>query len=80
MRVSNTRPPPHPRPPGGSLVVDFVLGGLSYQIEHHLFPNLPRPNLRRVQPLGRAFCRQHYSAVALSTSWLRRGAAAPFPL
>jgi fatty acid desaturase len=43
----------------GSRVVDFVLGGLNYQIEHHLFPNLPRPNLRRAQPLVRAFCQDH---------------------
>jgi fatty acid desaturase len=43
----------------GSRLVDFVLGGLNYQIEHHLFPNMPRPNLRRAQPLIRAFCAQH---------------------
>jgi fatty acid desaturase len=43
----------------GSRLVDFVLGGLNYQIEHHLFPNMPRPNLRRAQPLIRAFCQQH---------------------
>jgi fatty acid desaturase len=43
----------------GSRPVDFVLGGLNYQIEHHLFPNMPRPNLRRAQPLVRAFCQQH---------------------
>jgi fatty acid desaturase len=43
----------------GSRLVDFVLGGLNYQIEHHLFPNMPRPNLRRAQPLVRAFCQQH---------------------
>jgi fatty acid desaturase len=43
----------------GSRVVDFLLGGLNYQIEHHLFPNMPRPNLRHAQPLVRAFCRQH---------------------
>jgi fatty acid desaturase len=43
----------------GSRPVDFVLGGLNYQIEHHLFPNMPRPNLRRAQPLIRAFCAQH---------------------
>jgi fatty acid desaturase len=42
----------------GSRLVDVVLGGLNYQIEHHLFPNLPRPNLRRAQPLIRAFCQQ----------------------
>jgi fatty acid desaturase len=35
----------------GGRVVDFILGGLNYQIEHHLFPNMPRPNLRRAQPL-----------------------------
>jgi fatty acid desaturase len=43
----------------GSRPVDFVLGGLNYQIEHHLFPTMPRPNLRRAQPLVRAFCQQH---------------------
>jgi fatty acid desaturase len=43
----------------GSRLVDFTLGGLNYQIEHHLFPSMPRPNLRRAQPLVRAFCSQH---------------------
>jgi fatty acid desaturase len=43
----------------GSRGVDFVLGGLNYQIEHHLFPNMPRPNLRHAQPLVRAFCAHH---------------------
>ncbi len=35
---------------------DFALGGLNYQIEHHLFPSMPRPNLRRVQGMVRDFC------------------------
>jgi fatty acid desaturase len=43
----------------GSRRVDFVLGGLNYQIEHHLFPSMPRPNLRHAQPLVRAFCAHH---------------------
>jgi fatty acid desaturase len=43
----------------GSRLVDWLLGGLNYQIEHHLFPNMPRPNLRRAQPLVRAFCAHH---------------------
>jgi fatty acid desaturase len=34
----------------------FAFGGLDYQIEHHLFPSMPRPNLPRAQPLVRAFC------------------------
>lgn len=31
----------------GGRWVDGLLGGLNYQIEHHLFPGMPRPNLRR---------------------------------
>ncbi|MGH9094281.1 MAG: fatty acid desaturase, partial [Acidimicrobiales bacterium] len=37
-----------------------MLGGLNYQIEHHLFPRMPRPNLVKVQPLIRAFCASHH--------------------
>jgi fatty acid desaturase len=40
----------------GGRVTTFMLGGLDYQIEHHLFPSMPRPNLRRAQSLVRAFC------------------------
>ena len=28
----------------------IAMGGLNYQIEHHLFPSMPRPNLRLRQP------------------------------
>jgi delta8-fatty-acid desaturase len=34
-------------------------GGLEYQIEHHLFPQLPRHNLSRVQPLVHALATAH---------------------
>ncbi|MGH8979876.1 MAG: fatty acid desaturase family protein [Acidimicrobiales bacterium] len=40
---------------GGALLT-FALGGLNYQIEHHLFPSMPRPNLRRAQSLVKAYC------------------------
>lgn len=40
----------------GGRVVDWFLGGLNYQIEHHLFPSMPRPNLRFAQGLVRAHC------------------------
>jgi fatty acid desaturase len=40
----------------GSRLTDFALGGLNYQIEHHLFPSMPRPSLRRSQSLIRGFC------------------------
>lgn len=42
----------------GNHLTDFALGGLNYQIEHHLFPNMPRPNLRRAHPLIRTFCQE----------------------
>jgi fatty acid desaturase len=40
----------------GGLLTDFALGGLNYQIEHHLFPSMPRSSLRYAQPLVRAHC------------------------
>ena len=43
----------------GGWFADFALGGLNYQIEHHLFPSMPRPSLRRAQKLVRAHCGQH---------------------
>jgi fatty acid desaturase len=58
----------------GSWLVDLVLGGLNYQIEHHLFPNVPRPNLRRAQPLVRAFCQHHgldYTEASLFGSYAK---------
>ena len=40
----------------GGWLTDAALGGLNYQIEHHLFPSMPRPSLRRAQPLVATFC------------------------
>jgi fatty acid desaturase len=58
----------------GGRVTDFVLGGLNYQIEHHLFPSMPRPNLRHSQQVIRDFCRQHglpYSQSSLIGSYVQ---------
>ena len=40
-------------------VVDYMYGGLNYQIEHHLFPNMPRNRLKDARPVVRAFCADH---------------------
>jgi len=40
----------------GGLLLDVVLGGLNHQIEHHLFPSMPAPHLRRARPIVRAYC------------------------
>jgi fatty acid desaturase len=37
-------------------VTDFWYGGLNYQIEHHLFPSMPRNRLREAQVIIKAFC------------------------
>jgi fatty acid desaturase len=40
----------------GGWLTDAALGGLNYQIEHHLFPGMPSPNLRKAQPMVQAYC------------------------
>jgi fatty acid desaturase len=57
----------------GNTVVDFIFGGLNYQVEHHLFPNMPRPNLRKAQPIVRAYCERmgvRYTETGLIRSYV----------
>ncbi|MFD4676589.1 fatty acid desaturase family protein [Lentzea sp. NPDC058450] len=42
----------------GGWFTDVLLGGLNYQIEHHLFPSMPRPALRHAQVIVHEFCEQ----------------------
>jgi fatty acid desaturase len=56
----------------GGRLIDLALGGLNYQIEHHLFPSMPRPNLRYAQPIVRQFCHHHgltYCETSLTDSY-----------
>jgi fatty acid desaturase len=41
-----------------SMLIDFFYGGLNYQIEHHLFPSMPRKNLGRTRELVIDFCKE----------------------
>lgn len=43
----------------GGPVTDVMMGGLNHQVEHHLFPSMPRPHLRRARPLVREACAEH---------------------
>jgi len=43
---------------GGDLR-DFLSGFLNYQIEHHLFPDLPPRQYQRIQPRVRALCERY---------------------
>lgn len=56
----------------GNPVLDWAMGGLNYQIEHHLFPNMPRCNLRKARPLVREHCEREgvdYAEVGLLESY-----------
>lgn len=56
----------------GSRFLDVAMGGLNYQVEHHLFPSMPRPHLRRAAPVVAEYCRKHevaYTQVGLFTSY-----------
>ena len=43
----------------GGPLVHFLMGGLEYQVEHHLFPMAPRPNLPALQRFVRRYCAEH---------------------
>jgi fatty acid desaturase len=40
----------------GGWFTDLLLGGLNYQVEHHLFPSMPRPSLRKAQAMVKSYC------------------------
>ncbi|MDQ0576588.1 fatty acid desaturase family protein [Agromyces albus] len=41
----------------GGIWASALLGGLNYQVEHHLFPNMPRPHLAKAREIVREHCR-----------------------
>jgi fatty acid desaturase len=73
----------------GGLPLTALMGGLNYQVEHHLFPNMPRPALAKARLLVREHCRANavpYTETTLAVAWRRVlaymnevGAVAPDP-
>ena len=43
----------------GSDAIDFAHGFLNYQIEHHLFPNMPLSYYQKMQPIVKEICKKH---------------------
>ncbi|KAL3829703.1 hypothetical protein ACJIZ3_018505 [Penstemon smallii] len=39
--------------------MDWFFGGLQFQLEHHLFPRLPRSQLRKISPAVQELCKKH---------------------
>jgi fatty acid desaturase len=42
----------------GSWLKDNLMGGLNYQVEHHLFPSMARPNLSKAHKIVVDYCRE----------------------
>jgi fatty acid desaturase len=53
----------------GGWWMSIFMGGLNYQIEHHLFPSMARPHLRRARPLIRAYCAAEGVPYTQTTLW-----------
>jgi fatty acid desaturase len=51
----------------GSRAIDALMGGLNLQVEHHLFPSMPRPALRRAREIVRAHCAENGIAYTEAT-------------
>jgi fatty acid desaturase len=43
----------------GTDLIDFMHGFLNYQIEHHLFPNMPSSFYQKMQPIVKDICKKH---------------------
>jgi fatty acid desaturase len=56
----------------GGRVTDWMFGGLNHQVEHHLFPRMPRPSLRAARALVAPFCVEHglpYTETGIRSSY-----------
>ncbi|XP_008802041.1 acyl-lipid (9-3)-desaturase-like [Phoenix dactylifera] len=49
--------------------MDWFHGGLQFQVEHHLFPRLPRCHLRKVAPFVRELCKKHKLPYSSASFW-----------
>jgi fatty acid desaturase len=43
----------------GNDLIDFAHGFLNYQIEHHLFPDMPHSFYQKMQPIVKEICKKH---------------------
>lgn len=57
--------------PGGTDARDFLQGYLNYQIEHHLWPDLPMLKYRQAAPRVREICARHGVPYVEESVWTR---------
>nr|WPT09939.1 front end desaturase A [Namalycastis rhodochorde] len=56
-----------------TLFNDWFTGHLNFQVEHHLFPTMPRHNLYKIAPLVESMCKKHnipYIVKPISTAFI----------
>jgi len=53
----------------GGPLINWFCGGLNYQIEHHVFPNIPRHSFPKIQPSFEALCKKHGVPYHSTTFW-----------
>lgn len=51
----------------------WLMGGLNYQVEHHLFPSMPRPHLARARTIVQAHCAEHDIPYTETSLWRSYG-------
>src|SRR5260370_8441748 len=54
----------------GHPITDLWYGSLNYQIEHHLFPGMPRLNIRRAQPISNPFSQATHTPSSQTSPFL----------
>ena len=62
----------------GGRPMAVLMGGLNYQVEHHLLPSMARPHLRHVQPLVEAHCAAVGVRYTQTTLWKSYGIVVRF--
>ena len=53
----------------GGRLISLFMGGLNYQIEHHLFPSMARPHLRKIQSLVATYCADEGVSYTQTSLW-----------
>jgi len=67
MQILTTRDISH------SFLVSWFTGGLNYQLEHHLFPSLPRHNFHLIQKRIQKLCEDHKLPYEVAGFWEGNG-------
>lgn len=50
-------------------LTEYLFGGMQYQLEHHLFPTMPRYYFPKLRPVIKAFAEEHGLPFKVSSVW-----------